>query len=54
MIEDSRYAYYREEQPFYTLSQCLMLPMSDLEKEAIPEEEENKDTEDASNEEPKE
>ena len=29
-----------------------MLPMSDLEKEAIPEEE-NKDTEDASNEEPK-
>jgi hypothetical protein len=55
VIEDSRYAYYREEQPFYTLSHCLMLPMSDLEKEAIPEEEEeNKDTEDASNEETKE
>jgi hypothetical protein len=33
----------------------LILPMSELEKEeAIPEEEENKDSEDVSNEEPKE
>jgi hypothetical protein len=44
-----------EEQLFYTLSHCLSLPMSELEKEeTIPEEEENKDTEDISNEEPKE
>jgi hypothetical protein len=46
---------YCERQLFYTLSYCLILPISELEKEeSIPEEEENKDTEDTSNEEPKE
>jgi hypothetical protein len=45
---------YCERQLFYTLSYCLILPMSELEKEESIPEEENKDTEDTSNEEPKE